>query len=158
SNNVAGTSSTSAVSGPIILDNGQPGYSETGSWDSFGGGYSGAYRYASTSGSNSATWQAGNLAVGSYTLQASWPADNGGASNAPFDVYDGSTLLQTVRVDQSHSSTGTLVGGVRFATLGTFTISGGTVKIVLSSSGANSLFISADAVRIVPVPAATTDL
>src|SRR5207253_8475339 len=105
SNNLAVTASATTVtappvSGPVIIANGQSGYSDTGSWttQSDPGDYGGTDRYASASGNgnNSATWQVSGLSAGQYTVQAAWPAFTGNASNAPFGIYDSATLLQTV--------------------------------------------------------------
>jgi len=40
------------------------------------------------------------LAAGSYDVAATWTAFANRASNAPYRIYEGSTLLSTVRVDQ----------------------------------------------------------
>src|SRR5262249_52505131 len=81
--------------GPVIIDNGAPGYSETGSgWLSWATGYNGSVRYAHAgSGANTATWQATGLASGSYTVQTTWNASANHAANATYQVYDGTTLL-----------------------------------------------------------------
>ena len=77
---VAATATPTSVTGtvtvnPIIIANGQPGYSETGTWttETQTGDYGGTDRYASASGNgnNTATWQTSKLPPGSYTATLS---------------------------------------------------------------------------------------
>ncbi len=135
---------------PAVVDYGQAGYGETGSgWGTFsGGGYNGSLRVvAAGTGANTVSWSFTGLAGGTYNAQVDWLADpNNRASNATYQVYDGSTLLGTVTVNQRQSPVGTTVGGVTFQSLGSFTITSGTIKIVLSDN-ANGLVI-ADAARL----------
>src|SRR5207237_3767731 len=119
----------------------------------------GTERYAASSGSgqNTATWRAGGLGSGLYQVQASWHPYGNQASNAPYAIYDGSTLLQTVLVNQTQMASGPSFGGVPFQALATVNLTSGTVKVVLSNT-ANGTYIVADAVRIMPVPLSSTDL
>jgi subtilase family serine protease len=158
-NNITMASQPVVVMAPAIVDNGQPGYSETGSgWASYGAGYNGSLRYhAAGTGADTAIWQASGLAPGYYTIQATWNGAGNHASNAPFAIYDGSTLVTTVLVNQQPNPTGsTTVGGVVFQNLVSIPINSGTIQIVLSDN-ANG-FVVADAVRIVPIPAPVVDL
>jgi PKD repeat protein len=160
-NNLAEAPSAVTVTGATIVDNGTAGYSETGTWrtESVSGAYGGTDRYASsTSGSNSATWQVTGLAAGSYTVQASWNAVANEATDAPYALYDGSTLLSTVLVDQTQKASGPSYGGVPFQTLATVTVTSGTLKVVLSNTGTNHSYLIADAVRVAALPASATDL
>src|SRR5205823_9829897 len=113
-------------------DNGQAGYSETGTWNdwSTGTAYGGDYHYAQSggTGNNTATWQISGLASGSYSIQVAWAAFANQATNAPYSIYDGSTLLTTVLIDQTQTPAGTVFGGVPFQTIGTISISSGTLK------------------------------
>ncbi len=135
---------------PAVIDNGQSGYTEVGSgWASYNGaGYGGSLRVvAAGSGANTVTWSFTGLSAGTYNAAVDWLADpNNRASNATYQVYDGSTLLGTVTINQQQSPVGTTVGGVIFQSLGRFTISSGTLNIVLSDN-ANGLII-ADAARL----------
>ena len=150
-NNIAQTAQPVTVTGPVVLDNGGPGYSETGSgWASWAAGYNGGLGYhAAGSGSNTAAWQLAGLPVGSYTVQATWNAASNHASNASYSIYDGNTLLLTVRVDQRPAPSGTLAGGVAFQNLATVQITSGTLRVVLSDNADG--YIVADAVRVMPV-------
>src|SRR5262249_21748044 len=102
SNNVAQAPQTLTVAGPVIVDNSQSAYSETGSgWLGWSAGYGGNLRYhAAGSGANTAIWQATGLSGTSYEVEATWNGDPNHANNAAFSIYDGSTLLQTVSVNQ----------------------------------------------------------
>jgi ELWxxDGT repeat protein len=152
SNDVAVAPSPVTVTGAAFVDNGGPGYSETGSWQTYASNtaYGGTERYASSAGSgnNTATWQVSGLAAGSYVVQVAWDAYSNQATDAPYAVYDGSTLLTTVRVDQTKKPVGSTYGGVPFQALATVTVNSGTLKVVLSNTGTNSTYINADAVRV----------
>jgi hypothetical protein len=85
-NNVAVTAQATVFSGPVIVDYGQAGYSETGTWTSYSTGtaYGGSYRYATSAGNgnNTATWQVPGLTAGLYSVQVSWPAYSTNATNS----------------------------------------------------------------------------
>src|SRR5262249_44137113 len=89
---------------------------------------------------------------GSYQIQATWDPVYNQPTNAPYSIYDGNTWLQTFQADQTQTSPGTLVGGASFQTLGTVTISGTTLNVVLGNNG-NGKWVIADAVRIVETDA-----
>jgi len=158
-NNVAQAPQTVLVTGPVILDNGQAGYSEAGSgWTDWSAGYNGSLRYhAAGTGADTASWQATGLPAGYYTIRATWNGSSNHASNAPYSIYDGTTLLKTVIVNQQPAPSGsTTLGGVVFQDLGTVNMTSGTLRVVLSDN-ANG-YVVADAVQLVPIPAPTTDL
>jgi uncharacterized repeat protein (TIGR03803 family) len=138
---------------PALVDNGQYGYSETGTgWTSFAdpGAYGGAERYAAPgTGANTATWVVPIAAAGTYNVQVDWTPYSNRATNATYQVFDGSTLLATTTINQTLApSTGATVGGVTFQSLGRFPISSGAVKVVLSDS-ANG-YVVADAMYVQP--------
>jgi hypothetical protein len=140
------------VSGPPVIDNGQAGYSETGSgWISNTPttAYNNNERYAAPgNGANTASWQTSALPNGIYDVQISWTAYFNRASNATYQVFDGTTLLGTVQVNQQLFPTGGLtVNGILFQSLGHFSISSGTLKVVLSDN-ANG-YVIADAMLAV---------
>lgn len=150
SNNAAQAPQAISVTGPVIVDNGQPGYSEVGAgWTSWGGGYGGQYRFqAAGDGSRTAAWEVSGLASGSYRIQVTWVAEGNRAANAPYRIYDGAALLETVLVNQKLAPSGTNVNGFVFQTLATRAISSGTVRVVLGND-ANG-YVIADAIRITP--------
>jgi hypothetical protein len=159
SNNVAQAPQQVAVSGPLVLDNGQPGYAETGSgWTDWAAGYNGGLRFhAAGGGADTASWQATGLPAGYYTIQATWNASSNHASNAPYAIYDGATLVKTVVVDQRSAPSGSItLGNVPFQDLATVRITTGPVRVVLSDNADG--YVVADAVRLAPTPAPAVDL
>jgi hypothetical protein len=159
-NDVAVAPQPVQVSGPVIVDNGTAGYSETGTWFTESvPSYGGTERYAASSGSgqNTATWQVAGLPAGLYQVQVTWHAFGNEATNAPYAIYDGATLVQTVPINQTVMPSGSSFGGVAFQTLATVNISTGTLKVVVSNTG-NGSYVVADAMRAAPVPVSNTDL
>jgi hypothetical protein len=143
---------------PPLVDNGQDGFSESGSgWtQSTGTGYNNTVDYAAAgSGASTATWQFTGLAPGTYDAQVTWNVAADHATNATYQVYNGSTLLGTVTVNQQLAPSGPLVNGTAFnaspfQSLGLFHVRSGTLEIVLSDN-ANG-YVVADAARAVAVP------
>jgi subtilisin family serine protease len=151
-NNVAQAPQQIVVTAPVsvIVDNSDSGYSEVGTWTDWSNGpaYNGSLRFHSAgTGSNTATWQTTGLAAGTYQIQATWNAFDGHASNAPFKIFDGNTLVSTVLVDQRPTPNGPSIGGVNFQTIATVTINSGSLKVVLSDNANGD--VVADAIRIV---------
>src|SRR5262245_2548074 len=73
-----------------IVDDGDPGYSETGSgWvgDKNPAAFDGDYRlHASGAGADRASWTFTNLPVGSYDVQVTWPAHDSQSSVVTYTV------------------------------------------------------------------------
>ncbi|NLS94972.1 MAG: cadherin-like domain-containing protein, partial [Planctomycetaceae bacterium] len=145
---------------PEILDDEETGYQETGAWtdDAAGGGFMGNQRlHASGSGTDKAAWTFSNLPSGDYDVHVTWDDsdDYGGASNAPYAVFDGTTSRGTFSVNQRYSPSGSVVADTAWQKLGASSISvtSGTLKVELPQSNTGS--IRADAVRIVQVGAST---
>ena len=95
-----------AVPNSVIVDNGQAGFTESGSgWTPYtGAGFNNNLDYAAAgTGTNTATWQVGSLAAGSYDVQMTWTAVANHATNATYSVFDGATLLGTVIVNQKQA-------------------------------------------------------
>ena len=67
---VFGDHASPALSPTAVIDNGQPGYSETGSWSTVLGGFNGTNRAAKTTNGKAATataaWNFTGLATGQY--------------------------------------------------------------------------------------------
>lgn len=202
---------TSAATGPIIIDDSQPGngFSSSGNWTQWGGGYDntdstapggngsstatvvadairinrvGPY-YADDSdgsgifgdsggwtqwnvsgegydnthstvlggnGSAYATWTFTNLVPGQYEVWATWVQASNRATNSPFSIYDNSTFLNTVLVNQAQAPSGYYDQGFTWSTLGeSFSITSGTLIVKLTNGGvASNLYVVADAIRI----------
>ena len=86
------------------------------------------------------------LPVGTYDVSVTWVKGSNRATNATYQIYDGSTLVGTVSVNQRNAPTGTTVNGRKFQSLGQFQITSGTLKVVLSDN-ANG-YVDADAIRV----------
>jgi hypothetical protein len=134
-----------------VVDNGQPGYSETGTgWTSYTdpNAFNGNERVAAPgTGANTAAWQVNTLAVGIYNVEVDWTAYANRATNATYQVFDGANLLATLQVNQQVAPTGGAISnGTQFQNLGRFTISSGTLKVVLSDN-ANG-YVIADAMLV----------
>ncbi len=136
-----------------VVDNDDAGFATAGFWNTVAGagGDNNDFRYAPAGdGSLTATWQQTGLAPGTYDVEVTWTNNGQRASNAPYRIYDGNTLLATVRVDQRQTPSGVAVGGSIFQSLGTFQVSSGALRVVLGNDADN--YVIADAVQIVPVP------
>ena len=98
----------------VVVDNGQAGFTQSGpGWTPYTGtGYNNNLDYAAAgTGTNTATWQVGSLAAGSYDVQMTWTAVANHATNATYSVFDGATLLGTVTVNQQQAPSGPAVDG-----------------------------------------------
>jgi hypothetical protein len=93
-------------------------------------------------------------------VQVTWPANSAFASSVPFQIYDGSTLLQTVTVNEQLAPNGPRFGpnNIAFQALGFFTINSGTIKVVLGNNATGGTYVLGDAMRLSITPTATLDL
>jgi hypothetical protein len=94
-----------------------------------------------------------NSAPGTYELFATWVASASNATNARYQIFDGSTLLGTVTVNQQVAPANALVDGAYWQKLGTFTTTTGTFRVVLDTDVVNGA-IGADAVFAAAAPGA----
>ncbi|MFV2067898.1 MAG: PKD domain-containing protein, partial [Pirellulales bacterium] len=94
-----------------------------------------------------ANWQFENLEDGSYELLVTWLAGENRASDATFDVFDGSTLLDTIVLDQQLQPDAEAFGGKPWQSLGAFEVVNGQLTVELTDSANGS--VVADAVRLV---------
>src|SRR5690606_13648058 len=128
-------------------------------WISAGNHYNthnGDFNYhAAGAGFSTSSWTFGDLPAGWYELSVSWNPQANRASNAPFAVYDGSTLEALRSVDQRQTPVGFVDGTQQWFQLGRFYISSGTAVVSLSDA-ANGIVI-ADAARLVRLPELTVD-
>jgi len=144
-----------AVSGTVavpsvvrIIDDGDAGFSMSSSWNLVTGkGYQDDIRWMSnTAAATTATWTFSGLEAGVYRVMGTWRGVSTNATNAPFTVLDGTTVLGTVLMNQTTWPDDLTDAGGVWETIGEFTISGGTLAVRLSND-ANSA-VSADAIRI----------
>jgi hypothetical protein len=158
-NPLAGDASDSWIStAPALVDDGAPGYSQVGAWTTVVGfgGVSGDLSFAAAGdGSATASWQLA-LVPGAYDVQVTWISNPNRASDAPGRLYEGSTLLQTVRVDQRQAPAGSSVGGMAYQSLGVVTLTTGPLRVVLGNDADG--YVIADAVRVAPPAGASAAL
>lgn len=137
---------------PDFRDDSQgAGFSKVGTWTTWTtGGFLGTHSTApSGDGSMKATWTFDNLSPGIYEVWTTRVQAPDRATNSPFTVFDGSTALGTVRLDQSKIPIGHYDQGNSWNTLGqSFSITSGTLKVVLSNDADAGKYVVADVVRI----------
>ena len=135
-----------------VIDNGQTGFSTVGTWNSYtlnnANQYGGNYQYNnSNSAAQTATWDFTGLTAGDYQVSVCFAVHSSHSPNAPYDIYEGSTLLYSTTVNQTATPSDVLDGGSYFQHLGSpVTISGTTLKVVLNGNGSGNVI--ADAVRV----------
>ncbi len=138
----------------LLLDDGDSGYSETGSdWTSAtdAQAYGGDSRWHSPGmGLNTATWQFTGLQPGWYNVQATWHEGLLCSLDAPYTVYDGSTSKGTFQVNQSLAPSGSTFDGRPWQSLAVLSIHNSSVSVVLSDNTLTGR-VYADGVRLVPV-------
>ncbi len=136
--------------GETIIDDGEDGYSQTSGWITTTNtlAYHLDYDYhAAGNGQDSATWTFANVVPATYQVFVRWSWFTTRATNAPYTIYDGSTPLGTVAVNQQLPPSGDMSNGITWQSLGMFNSSSGTLVVKLSDN-ANG-YVTADAVRIV---------
>jgi hypothetical protein len=132
------------------MDDGDPGYSRSAGWTNLTNtlAYQLDYDYhAAGNGSDTATWNFTNVTPGTYQVFAKWIPFSNRATNAPYTVFDGSTQLGTVLVNQQLFPTGDQSNGIVWQSLGMFSTSTGTLSVRLGDN-ANG-YVVADAIRLV---------
>jgi hypothetical protein len=133
-----------------IIDVNSAGYGETNGWTRYGNTLAYGLDYdihPAGTGSGFADWTFSGLAAGSYQVFAQWIPFSDRATNAPYTIYDGSTPLATVRVNQQVMPSGDQSNGVVWQSLGTFNTSTGTLDVRLNDNANGS--VVADAIRVV---------
>jgi hypothetical protein len=132
----AETTSTPTAS-EEILDNGDAGTSTSGNWPVSGGAnpYGSQSVYSKDAG---ATYSYALAASGSYEIQMWWTEYTSRSTAVPVQIYNGSTLLDTVYVNQQQD-------GGQWNSLGVYNFST-QAKVVVVSVG-NGKSTCADAVR-----------
>src|SRR6185369_12382427 len=91
------------ISPPVtIIDDGATGFSTVGTWSVTNNqGYQSDFRSVGAGkGAKTASWTFSGLTPGLYRVSATWVAAGDRATNAPFTILDGSTVLATVTRNQ----------------------------------------------------------
>jgi len=146
---------------PTLVDDGDVGFAQSGEgWLSWSGSsvFQGDCRYAPAgTGQNTSTWTFNGLdPAKTYQVYATWNADSGHASNAPYTVLDGASPLATVRLNQQATPTDATIDNWQWQSAGVYCSTSGQLVVRLSDD-ANG-YVVADAVRIVEVTPATPPL
>ena len=139
-----------------ILDNADPGYTETGSgWTdaTSSESFNGAHREAPAgTGANTAKWQfTGLLEDAPHRVFVTWAADATNATNAQYTVSDGGGAIGTFSVDQTVAPASLFDGGQWWHELTSLEVDGGTITVELTDDADGTVI--ADAVRVLdPFP------
>jgi hypothetical protein len=143
---------------PVVqtIDNGAAGFTTTGRWhvQKNKGGFQRDMQFAEKAGRNNtklatATWTFSDLPAGQYRVSITSPRSPSYAKDAPFSVFDGTTLLGTVLVNQKGAPLNFKKGrsdNVLWRELGAFTIQGPTLVVQLTNRASGH--VVADGVRI----------
>ena len=133
----------------MIIDDGENGYTATGTWTATSGGWSGSCERASSGTDATATWTFANLAAGRYQISATWKSFSSCATNAAYVIEHNAESI-TAPVDQSDDPQADVIdSSVAFEVLaeGVDVAADGTLQISLDASTADG-FVIADAVRV----------
>ncbi len=133
-----------------MVDNASANISLVGTWATgyIVGAQSYSYRsHAAGGGANSFQWQPVAATTGTYHVYARWAPGSNLASNAPYTIATASGNV-TVTVDQQQNDG-------QWNLLGDYFFNAGQTAAITLTDNANGMVI-ADAVKIVPVDAATT--
>ena len=141
-----------------IVDDGDAAFTlPSGNWENWTfGGRGSDLKYLNAVGV--ANWPSGNLATvgvaqwqftalpsGQYRVSATWPGDTNRATNAPFTII-GDTTVGTM-INQVNNPNDLSDQGSDWEHLGMVNVTGGTLTVELTNTGANA-YVIADAIRI----------
>jgi hypothetical protein len=145
---LAGTVAVPPPPPATIIDDGNAGNTLVGAWRlKTGTGYGNDLRQAPKgTGSINAKWTFSNLAAGQYQVWVTYRISSVNATNAPFTLYNGSTTVRTVRINQRLTPASLQADGARWQSLGNVWINSGRLVVKLTNA-ANGQVV-ADAVRI----------
>ncbi len=137
------------VSGAVVIDNTDSGFTVTGTWNTstsagYGSYYGSNFRYiAAGTGANSATWTPSLTTAGNYDVYVWHTAKSVYAPDAKFTITHSGTT-DTVTVDMTKN------GGTWYK-LGTYAFdAGGAEDVTLSDEATAGTYVPADAVAFVP--------
>jgi len=137
---------------PFVIDDGDSNFFATSGWVSYAGaGAQGDLVYKqSGSGAEYARWTFDTIAPGKYRVAMTWEAYSNRPSDAVYAVYDGSTALATVHVNQQQPPSSFVDNGVTWQDTGAiYTVTSDTLVVELHDLVAPAgSFVIADAVRL----------
>jgi RHS repeat-associated protein len=143
----------------VVRDDGDLGYQEVGIWTEGSGGFAGAkadpgadHRIQSAgTGMKRATWSlsaSGGLPAGTYQVYVTWMDKATNATAVPYTVYDNNVIEASLTRNQRLAPDDGTFGGRPWESLGTFLITGGTVRVRLTDAVSDGNVV-ADAVLLV---------
>ncbi len=146
---------TTTLGNVIAIDNKDPGFSTTGTWENFdfggflkgGDGKSGRLNRIS---SGTATWTANNLPDGIYRVSATYAAQSWGNVQALYTLSTGQSKIVNQSTAPSDIASGAPNSGkVSWVDLGVnVLIAGGTFSVTLSPNATGTHNTQADAIRL----------
>jgi subtilase family serine protease len=141
------------------LEHGRSSYSQTGTWSSRSGGYSGTYGVAAAGSDSLAKWTTTigrqNLGHnGGVEVSATWVVLPTNATSVTYSIYNTAeptgNPLWTETVDQARPPVGTSVGSADFQDLGVYYPAlGSTLTVTVSANSAKGTVV-ADAIGVAP--------
>ncbi len=136
---------------PLVIDDSDAGFSYVGEWTRWTNqGFEGdVHESLPGAGDDVASWTFAGLNPGQYAVAVTWTHDHNRASDAPFSVLDGGTLVAASELNQQVPPSEFEADGVYWNTLDVVTIVGDTLVVQLSDAADGRL--NADAVRILRV-------
>jgi hypothetical protein len=140
-----------------MIDNGAESNRTTGAWTRVtGAGFENDIeRAAQGNGSSQSDWTFTGLPNGNYNVWATWTAAGSNASNAPYQFFNGSGTVTTIRRNQRIAPAAT-AEGYEWTFLDDVTVSDGWLMVRLNNQ-ANGTVV-ADAIRVVQQPSAAAAL
>ena len=132
-----------------IIDNGDPGFSAVGEWSRWTGqGFENDIDESLPGiGMDSVSWTFTDLPAGEYRVSATWTAFSNRASEAPFTIFDNTTSLATIEVNQQLAPSQFSDAGVNWHDLGSsYVINSGTLVVRLTDAPSGR--VNADAIRV----------
>ena len=132
-----------------IIDNGDVGFSAVGEWSRWTGqGFENDVDESLPGiGADAVSWTFTDLPAGEYRVSATWTAFSNRASEAPFTIFDNTTSLATIEVNQQLAPSQFSDAGVNWHDLGgTYLIDSGTLVVRLTDAPSGR--VNADAIRV----------
>lgn len=133
-----------------IIDNGDPGFSITGTWSSSSNGFnSDATDTPAGNGDSIATWTFVGLTAGdTYQIAATWAPDLTLAGNVEYEVIDGANVVALHEVRQFVQPGSFNVQGTYWEILSFTKIAGNSLTVRLDNRTGGSGVVRADAIRL----------
>lgn len=144
---------SSANGGQRILDDGDIGYSETGTgWQSgtfkLDEAYGGDYRF-NGAGAETARWTFPDLEPGWYEVFATWTVHPERAHHSVYNIYDHESLERRLQLNHQAPPDDERAADQWWENLGTFAIENGSLVVELDTRISKGGAVMADAVRLV---------